>query len=326
MSPHPATPLEPDSTGMLQLTDGHRMYWEQWGNPQGHPVLYLHGGPGGTLGASGYRQRWDLARTNLIGFEQRGCGRSVPSAADPLTSLSDFTTARLINDIEELRETLGIERWALNGVSWGCTLALAYAQSHPDRVTGMVLFAVTTSSEAEIQWITESVGAIFPEAWDEFASFAEIHHPSYARGNGRIVQAYADLLDSSDDQLRTAASQAWAAWEDTHISLGQEAVERDPRWDDERFRLAFTRLTTHFWSHAGFSDPPLLERMELIEHIPAILIHGRQDISSPLRTAWELHHRWPHSQLMICENDGHGGEAMIAHWDAAANTMLGWLS
>ena len=240
--------------------------------------------------------------------------------------LADFTTAKLISDIERLRRSLGINQWVLNGVSWGSTLALSYAQAHPERVSGLVLFAVTSTSEAEVRWITETVGAVFPEAWDEFASFAEIHHPSYTRDYGRIVQAYADLLASPDGQLRDAASQAWALWEDTHVSLGRDPVVRDPRWDDARFRQAFARLTTHFWSHSGFNDPPLLERMDRIEHIPGILVHGRQDVSGPLRTAWELHRRWPGSQLVICEHDGHGGDQMTAHWESANNTMLDWLS
>jgi len=326
MSGHHDKPAKPDVSGMLPLDDGHQMYWEQWGNPDGQPVMYLHGGPGGTLGASGYRHRWDLGRTRLVAFEQRGCGRSTPSAANPLVPLSDFTMAKLISDIERLRRSLGIKQWVLNGVSWGSTLALSYAQAHPERVSGLVLFAVTSTSEAEVRWITETVGAVFPEAWDEFASFAEIHHPSYTRGSGRIVKAYADLLASPDGQLRDAASQAWALWEDTHVSLGRDPVVRDPRWDDARFRQAFARLTTHFWSHAGFNDPPLLERMDRIEHLPGILVHGRQDVSGPLRTAWELHRRWPGSQLVICEHDGHGGEQMTAHWESANNTMLDRLS
>jgi proline iminopeptidase len=312
----------PRENGLLPVGDGQSIYWEEWGAPDGAPALYLHGGPGGTLGASGYRRRFDLDRTRVVGFEQRGCGRSTPHAADSSTSLASNTTAHLIADIEALREHLGITAWILNAVSWGSTLALAYAQAHPERVRGIVLFAVTTTSRREVDWVTEGVGAIYPEAWDHFASFAENAGIGYQRGRGRLVEAYAQLLSDADPAERDAASREWALWEDTHVSIGAGGLHRDPRWADDAFRLAFARLVTHYWSHDGFCDPPLLERMDRLEGLPGILIHGRRDVSGPVITAWELHRRWPGSELIIDEGDGHGGDSMVQAWSRANVRML----
>lgn len=325
--PGPA-PTAPRRSGLLDVGDGQRIHWEEWGAARGVPALYVHGGPGGGLGRSGYRNRFDLSRTRVIGFEQRGCGRSLPHASDPATGLASNTTAHLIADIERLREHLGVQAWILNGVSWGSTLALAYAQAHPERVLGVVLFAVTTTSRWEVDWITETVGAVFPEAWDRFASFAESAGVGYRRGRDRLVRAYADMLDSPDPDLRDAASREWALWEDTHVSIGvpggigREGIRRDPRWEDDAHRLAFARLTTHYWSHDGFCEPPLLERMDRVAGIPAFLIHGRRDVSGPARTAWEVHRRWPGSTLFIDEGDGHGGDAMVEHWSEANVRLL----
>ncbi len=209
----------PREQGFLPVSDGHRLYWEEFGSPDGIPALHLHGGPGGTLGNSGYRQRWDLPRTRLIGFEQRGCGRSTPSAADLGVPSDHFTTQKMIQDIEALRIARGVDKWILNGVSWGSTLALAYAQAHPERVHGLVLFAVTTTSREEVRWITETVGAIFPEAWERLDKFARDHVPEYESGAESLIDSYARLLANSDPGLRDAASLEWALWEDTHISL-----------------------------------------------------------------------------------------------------------
>lgn len=298
------------------------MYWEEWGLQEGVPALYLHGGPGGGLGASRYRQKFDLARTRVVGFDQRGCGRSTPHASDPTTSLSDHTAARLVDDIERLREHLDIEGWMVNGASWGSTLALAYAQAHPERVLGIVLFAVTTTSRREVDWITEGVGTVFPEAWDRLAAHAENAGIGYRRGHGRLVAAYARLMESPNRATREAASQEWALWEDTHISIGTGGLQRDPRWDDDRFRHAFVRLTTHYWSHDGFCDPSILDQVDQLRAIPGVLIHGRRDISSPLVTAWDLHRRWANSTLIVDEGDGHGGASMLQHWRHANDQLV----
>lgn len=257
----------PNRHGLLDVGGGQLVYWEEWGSPDGVPALYVHGGPGGTLGASAYRRKFDLERTRLVGFEQRGCGHSTPHASDPAVSLDDNDTAHLIADIEALREHLRIDAWVVNGVSWGSTLTLAYALEHPERVLGVVLFAVTSTSRAEVDWITEGVGSVFPEAWDRLAAHAEHADIGYSRRRGRLVEAYARLMESPDAEVRDAASHEWALWEDTHISIGAGGFERDPRWEDDRFRHAFVRLTTHYWSHDGFCDPPILQRLERLEGI-----------------------------------------------------------
>ena len=312
---------EANRSGLLAVGDGQSVYWEEWGNPDGVPALYVHGGPGGTLGASTYRHRFDLSRTRVVGFEQRGCGRSTPHVSDPNVSLAANDTPHLVADMEALREHLGVDAWVVNGVSWGSTLALAYAQAHPDRVRGVVLYAVTTTSRAEVDWVTEGVGAIYPEAWDRFAGHAERAGIGYRRGEGRLVEAYARLVESPDPGVRDAATREWALWEDTHVSIGAGGFRVDPRWEDDRFRLAFLRLTAHYWSHDGFCDPPLLARMDRLHGIPGTLIQGRRDISSPAVTAWRLHRAWPGSTLVVDEGDGHGGATMVQRW-VAANAAL----
>lgn len=312
----------PVQDGLLEVGEGQLVHWEEWGARDGVPAVYVHGGPGGTLASSRYRNRFDLTRSRVIGFEQRGCGRSTPHASDSKTSLRNNDTAHLVADMGALREHLGIDRWIVNGVSWGSTLALAYAIEHPDRVLGIVLFAVTTTSRAEVDWITEGVGAVFPEAWDRFATFAEQAGIGYTRGEGRIVEAYARLMESPDRAVRDAASREWALWEDTHISIGAGGFQRDPRWEDDAFRVAFFRLTGHYWSHDGFSQPPILDRFNRLAGIPATLIHGRRDISSPAITPWQLHQTWPGSQLIIDDGDGHGGTTMIEHWRATNDALV----
>lgn len=314
--------VRPNAAGMLGTGSGQQVYWEEWGRLDKTAALYLHGGPGGGLRASEYRHRFDLARTRVVGLDQRGCGRSTPHASESSTSLASHTTAHLVSDIERLREHRGIEAWIVNGVSWGTTLALAYAQAHPDRVLGLVLVAVTTTSRREVDWITEGMGSVFPEAWNRFAAHAEEAGVGYRRGEGRLVEAYARLLDSTDLGVRDAASREWALWEDTHVSIGTGGYRHDPRWDDPRFRLAFSRLTAHYWAHDGFAQPPLARRMDRLSGLPGILVHGRRDISSPAVTAWELHRSWPGSRLVIDEGDGHGGGSMTRHWSAANDELL----
>jgi proline iminopeptidase len=225
----------------------------------------------------------------------------------------------LIDDMEQLREHLGIDRWMLSGVSWGSTLALAYAQAHPARVLGIVLMAVTTTDRFEVDWITETVGAIFPEAWDRLASHAEQAGIGYRRGKGRLVEAYARLMTHRDLAVRDAASRAWVDWEDHHISIAAGRVVRSPRWADDEYRQVFATLVTHYWAHDAFLVPPILERMDRLNDIPGTLIHGRRDVSGPAVVAWRLHRCWPGSELIIYETDGHGGDASVAAW-CAANT------
>jgi proline iminopeptidase len=305
------------ASGLMPTGDGHEVFWEEAGNPSGIPALYLHGGPGGTLRTGSYRTKLDPSRFRIIGLDQRGCGRSVPHVTAPGYDLGQNTTAHLLRDLELLREHLGVDRWLLNGVSWGSTLALAYAQSHPDRVLGIVLMAVTTTSREEVDWVTETVGAVFPEAWDRLASHAEAAGIGYRRGRGRLIEAYAELMRSPDPEVRDATSYAWADWEDHHISIGTGGFHRDPRWDGREFRHCFATLVTHYWAHDGFLDPPLLDRAAQLAGIPGTLIHGRRDISGPVVTPWRLHRAWPGSELTIDEGEGHGGDAMADTWCAA---------
>ncbi|MFC7622427.1 alpha/beta fold hydrolase [Microlunatus sp. GCM10028923] len=314
----PKTPIR--ESGLLDVGSGQSVYWEESGRPDGIPALYLHGGPGGTLGPGGYVTKFDPERFRIIGIDQRGCGRSVPLATDSDHDLAGNTTQALIADCEQLRETLGVDRWVINGVSWGSTLALAYALEHPDRVLGIVIMAVTTTGRAEVDWITERVGAVFPEAWDRYAGHAEAAGIGYRRHESRIVEAYAKLITDPDPAVRDAASLAWAEWEDHHISLAA-GLRRDPRWDDQVFRQVFVTLATHYWAADGFLEPPILARASELAGIPGTLIHGRADISGPLITAWELNRAWPDSELIIDEGEGHGGTRMVDAW-AAANSRL----
>ncbi len=284
-----------------------RIYWEATGDPAGTPVLYLHGGPGGSLGRGGYRKRHDHSRFRIIGLDQRGCGKSTPLAQDDLDHLPENSTQALIKDIEAVREHLGIEKWIVTGVSWGSTLALAYALEHPTRVLGIALVAVTTSSRQEVQWITEDVGRIFPEAWAEFAEAANA-----ARGE-RVVEAYARRLAGQDREDARLAASSWDAWESTHISL-------DPHWlpgplfEDEQERMTFALLVTHYWANDGFlaDGREIIPRIHELNGIPGYLVHGRRDISGPAVTAWQLHRRWASSRLIVIEDEGHGGPASMA--------------
>jgi proline iminopeptidase len=295
-------PISPFDAGHLSVANGNDLYWEISGNPDGKPALYLHGGPGSALGTGGYSRHFDPQKYRIVGIDQRGCGRSRPLATDALGELHRNTTQSLIEDIEAHRRHLGIEMWLVSGVSWGTTLALAYAQAHPERVSELVLVAVTTTSREEIDWITEGVGRIFPEAWQRF------EQASGRRAGERVVEAYARRLATGDRSDRLLATRAWNAWESIHVSL-------DPNWMpiDQRFHkecgLVFATLVTHYWSHDGFlqNGKEILRQVSTIEHIPAVLIHGRRDISGPAITAWRLHQLWPASRLCIVESEGHGG-------------------
>lgn len=311
----------PDLHGLLDV-DGQSVYWEQSGVPDGVAALYLHGGPGSGLGAGGYLARFDLERYRVVGIDQRGCGRSLPLAGTPAHDLSRNTTAQLIADIELLRDHLGIDVWVVNGVSWGATLALAYAQAHPDRVLAIVLMAVTTTAAEEVHWISEGCQIIYPEAWSALADVVEELDPAFRRGRTPIIAALAGLVRGADTDARDAAVRAWGRWEDTHVSIGAGGYAADPRWSDPTTALPLATLVTHYWSNHAFLDPPIIERMHRIAHVPGHLIHGRRDVSGPARTPWRLHQRWPASTLTIVEDEGHGGPKMVAAWDAANAAAL----
>lgn len=298
-------PIDPFASGHLAVGDGHEIYWEASGNPAGKPALHLHGGPGSGI-STRYKQHFDPAAFLIVSFEQRGCGRSRPLVTDPASDLATNTTSALVADIEVLRVHLGVDAWMLSGISWGSTLALAYAQAHPDRVTEIILTAIATTTAPEIDWITEQMGRAFPREWEQFAA------ASRALPGQRLIDAYYERITDADPRVRADAARAWCAWEDVHVSLDPRAAP-SPRFEDPLFREVFATLVIHYWKHAAFlDDGALLANMDSISHIPGVLIHGRLDVSSPLGTAWKLHKAWPASDLRIVGGDGHGGAGM---WD-----------
>ena len=289
---------------MLDVGEGHQVYWEAVGDPAGTPAVWLHGGPG-SGSAAGSRQVFDPAAYRAVLFDQRGCGRSRPLADGSTADLSTNTTQHLLRDVEQLRENLRIDRWVVAGASWGVTLALAYAQRHPDRVTAMVLAAVTSGTRRETDWITRDMRRVFPREWDAFA--AEV--PDHERA-GDLSAAYARLLADPDPAVTERAARAWCLWEDTHVSL-MPGWQPWLRYQDPTFRQVFARLVTHYWSNGCFLDAaPIAGATDRIAHIPAVLIHGRLDVSSPLDTAWDLHRAWPASSLVVLDDSGHGGADM----------------
>ncbi len=292
--------IEPYDSGMLGVGDGHQIYWECCGNAAGKPALYLHGGPGSGC-TPGQRRLFDPDAYRIVLFDQRGSGRSRPLASEPDADLGANTTAHLIADIETLRAHLGVEQWVVLGLSWGSTLAQAYAHAHPGRVAALVLGAVTTTSRREVTWITQDVGRIFPREWDRFAAAvpARLRHLP-------LVDAYAHLLFDPDLAMQEHAAREWCAWEDAHVSLSP-GYQPNPRYADPEFCLRFARLVTHYWRHAAFlDDDQLLRDAPQLDGIPGVLIHGRYDVSGPLDTAWRLSQRWRTSRLQVIEDAGHG--------------------
>jgi proline iminopeptidase len=308
-------PAEPLRTEILQLPDGSSIYWEASGNPKGKPALYLHGGPGSGA-QTWYREQFDPDQCLIVSFDQRGCGRSRPLVTDSDYDLESNTTQALLADIEQLREHLNVERWLLTGVSWGTTLALAYAQAYPERVSELVLAAVTNTSRTEVTWITETVGHFFPEAWSEFEQRAN-------PGPGeRLIDAYYRLIRHPDRSTRERAAEAWCKWEDVIVSLGPN-VKPSARFIDPDFRMLFATLVIHYFAHAAFLDgQEILHNMERIAHLPGVLIHGRLDVSGPLQTAWQLHKRWRNSRLIVVESEGHGGAGMWNEFSKAIASFL----
>lgn len=295
-------PIEPYASGMLDVGHGHQVYWEACGNPQGKPALFLHGGPGSGCTVN-QRRFFDPARYNAVLFDQRGAGRSRPLADDPDTDLTVNTTQHLIADIEQLREHLGLARWTvILGVSWGCTLAQAYALAHPQRVQALLLGFVTTTSRREVEWITEGVGRIFPAEWERFVAAV----PASLR-QLRLVDAYATLLADPDPAVQAFAAREWCAWEDAHVSL-TPGHQPSPRYADPAFRLRFAKLVTHYWRHAAFlGDRGIIDQAAKLNGIQGVLLHGRYDVSGPLETPWLLMKQWHTAELQVLDDAGHGG-------------------
>ena len=307
--------IDPYDSGMLDVGDGHLVYWECCGNPEGTPVIYLHGGPGSGC-SPGQRRFFDPDAYRVVLFDQRGSGRSRPLASEPDADLRANTTAYLIADIEALRRQQEVESWTVLGMSWGTTLGLAYTQTHPRRVDALVLALVTTTSRREVEWLTRDVGRIFPQQWDRFTAVppALRHLP--------LVDAYAVLLFDPDPAVRADAAREWCAWEEVHVSLAP-GHQPNPRFEDPEFRLRFARLVTHYWRHAAFlEEDQLIRDAPMLDGIPGVLIHGRYDVSSPLETAWHLSQRWATSRLHVLDDAGHGGgDSFIATVVGALNEL-----
>ena len=295
-------PIEPEQHGLLDVGDGHSIYWETCGNPEGKPVVFLHGGPGGGC-TPDHRRYFDPDRYRIVLFDQRGCGRSTPHASDPAADLSANTTWHLVADIERLREFLGIDRWQVFGGSWGSTLALAYAQTHPARVTELVLRGIFTLRRSELEWFyQEGASHLFPDAWEEY--LAQI--PAGAERED-LIAAYNRRLFDPDPAVHTPAGVAWTVWENSTIRLIPDAGQIAAARADEAAAVAFARIENHFFTHGGwFEDGQLIrDAAERLAGIPGVIVQGRYDVCTPARTAWDLHRAWPQAELLMVPDAGH---------------------
>jgi proline iminopeptidase len=294
--------IEPYDSGLLEVGDGNQIYWETCGNPAGKPAVFLHGGPGGGC-TPGHRRMFDPARYRVVLFDQRNCGRSLPHAADHDTELAANTTSHLIADIERLRQHLDIDRWLVWGGSWGSTLAFAYAERHPQRVTEMVHVAVTNTTTAEVDWLYGGLGRFFPQAWEQYRG--HVGGGPDATGN-ELATAYDRLLNDADPAVREAAARQWSTWEDTVVSLDADRRSVSRFAENSRFEIAFARLCAHYFSrHAFLDDGELVRNAEALRGIPGVLVHGQLDLGSPLVTAWRMARAWPDAELKVISGAGH---------------------
>lgn len=287
--------IEPYHSGFLAVDERHTLYFEECGNPAGKPVVILHGGPGAGCNPK-MRQFHDPSRYRIILFDQRGSGRSTPH-----TELIDNTTWDLVADIEKLRNYFGVDAWQVFGGSWGSTLALAYAQTHPERVTELVLRGIFMLRRWELEWFYQS-GAhrLYPEPWQPYLE----HIPEAERGD--MMMAYHKRLTSDDDAVRLAAAQAWAVWEGATSYLLQDPNYLDSH-EDPQFALSFACIENHYFINKGFFevDDQLLRDVHKIRHIPCVIVHGRYDVVCPVQNAWDLHQAWPEAKLIITPSSGH---------------------
>jgi proline iminopeptidase len=298
VTPYPE--VEPFDRGRLDVGDGDLVYWETCGNPRGKPAVVFHGGPGSGCSPF-FRTLFDPSAYLMVLFDQRNCGRSTPHASEPETELEANTTENLIADAELLRERLGVDRWLVLGGSWGSTLALAYAERHPDRVTGMVLFAVTTGRHAEFDWLFRGgLARFFPEQWERLLDAV----PADAR-DGDLVDTYHRLLNDSDPAVRRRAAEAWCLWESATPAWPPTSGLAQ-RFEDPDYALAFARIVTHYVRHnAWLEDGILLREAGTLARIPGALVHGRFDFQAPLENAYELSRAWPQAELVIVDEAGH---------------------
>ena len=289
--------IEPFDRGRLRVSAVHELYYEQCGNPKGRPVVFLHGGPGAGL-VPDYRRFFDPEAYRVILFDQRGSGQSVPHA-----SLDDNTTWHLVADIEQIREHCGVDQWLVFGGSWGSTLALAYAETHPQRVSGLVLRGIFLGRQNEARWFYEDsqgASAIFPDNWEDFLRVI----PEAERGD--MIGAYYRRLTSPDESTRQEAARAWSIWESSALRLlpDQELIDE---FSEPEKAVALARIECHYFTNDCFfeTDNHLLEHVDRIRHIPAVIVHGRYDIICPLMSAWDLHRAWPEATLNIIPDAGH---------------------
>ncbi len=296
--------IEPYASGQLVVSDGHTIFFEQCGNPTGKPAVFLHGGPGAGCNPKS-RRFFDPEKYRIVLFDQRGCGRSTPHA-----SLEANTTWHLVADIEALRTHLGIERWQVFGGSWGSTLALAYAQTHPRRVTELVLRGIFMLRRSELEWFYQAgTDALFPDAWDDYlAAIPSVEH-------GDLMSAYHRRLTSTDPEVQLAAAKAWSIWEARTSYLIPDERHVDASSAD-LFALAFARIECHYFVNGGFfdRDDQILANAYRLKDIPAVIVQGRYDVVCPVRSAWDLSQAWPEATLKIVPDSGHSAlEPGITH-------------
>jgi len=289
--------LRTHRTGRLKVSPLHEIYYEESGNPSGKPVVFLHGGPGGGTNPQ-MRRFFDPKRYRIIMFDQRGCGRSTPHA-----SLEENTTWDLVADTEKLRELLGIERWQVFGGSWGSTLALAYAQKHPQRVTELVLRGIFLLRRSELEWFyqnSEGAASLFPDLWEQYVA------PIPEEERYDMMRAYYRRLTSNDARERNAAARAWSVWEGATSHLRSEAAYV-AKFREVEYAAAFARIECHYFVNGGFleADDQLLREVPKIRDIPAVIVQGRYDVVCPMRSAWHLHRAWPEAELVIVPDAGH---------------------
>jgi proline iminopeptidase len=307
--------IVPYNHGFMDVGNGHQIYFEECGNPQGQPVVFLHGGPGGGCD-EGHRRYFDPSVYRIVLFDQRGCGRSLPFA-----ELSHNTTWNLVSDIELLRERLKINRWVVFGGSWGSTLALCYAIQHPERVKGLVLRGIFLCRPKEIYWFYQ-FGAhhLFPDAWEKFVA------PIPQGERGDLVSAYYERLISDNEEEQLEAARAWSIWEMTLSRLVTEPSDIE-RMTDAKNALPFARIECHYFNSNAFLDSPnwIIENISRIREIPGVIVHGRYDVVCPLENAWELNKAWPEAKLEIIATAGHSAsepgivDALVRATDAFRN-------
>ncbi len=306
--------IESYNQGHLKVSNIHSMYYEESGNPKGFPAVFVHGGPGGGTQPE-HRRYFDPKYYRIILFDQRGCGKSTPNA-----SLEDNTTWDLVRDMELLREHLNIEKWLVFGGSWGSTLSLAYAETHPERVTHLVLRGIFLVRQWEIDWLYQKgADAIFPDKWEDYVK------PIPEAERGDFVTAYHKRLTSSDRKVQLEAARAWSGWEGSTSKL---LVDPDmiAHYSDDDFAIAFARIECHYFFNKGFmEDGQLLRDVGRIRHIPTTIVQGRYDVVCPIRSAWDLHRAFPEAKLVISPTSGHSAfevenrSALIEATDACRN-------